>query len=526
MPGFFFYEERAYGRLFRDAGRVAGRVVDLLVSRVLLGNVAARPLVAAAFVLFCFIIAPARASYDPGTGRWSSMSEAMAQCNSQAAYVEAQPNNGTIHWFCEDHPDASPPPGKVSGSVCLAYQTGKCNYNEYYYLGAYVPVNPCTSSNVPSGSGQFPGRILAGYSWCKSGVQDPNPGGGTVSCSMSFAPSGPPTRNQWGSWSTPGTLSASGSTCDGTGGGGHNNWKNASGQPAGDPIPPSPDVDPPKNPAPKTCGGGSCYDPTNDNFCAVADGVQVCVPGGPARGDNGGANAGTPNGNPPGACSSSASATVCAGSPTAPLPPVANVPDPPTQVVSNDTYTQANPVTGSPIVVHTTTYNSGNASSAASGPSSGQQSGDSGPASSSSSPSPGSASGGGDCGSPPVCSGDAPTCMVVTQSWLQRCGTSKSDADGDGMPDWVTKGLDGVGPPVADTPVGSVVKTETTNSSVIDESGWAGNTCPQLPTLTLLGNEMTFGDQTLFCKWLSVLRGVFLLICAFISARILAGSKS
>jgi hypothetical protein len=175
-------------------------------------------------------------------------------------------------------------------------------------------------------------------------------------------------------------------------------------------------------------------------------------------------------------------------------------------------------------------YGTGNAPT-----SSGQQPGDDGPAPASSSPSPGddkdkgSASGGQDCNTPPVCQGDAPTCMVVSQQWLTRCKPDWYDKDGDGEPDWVGKGMDlpGVGVPDPVDPTSVVSSDDGASVGSIDQSSWAGTTCPQLPDLELFGKSITYGDQAMFCDWLAKLRAVFLLVGAFVAARILAsGGKS
>jgi hypothetical protein len=79
----------------------------------------------------------------------------------------------------------------------------------------------------------------------------------------------------------------------------------------------------------------------------------------------------------------------------------------------------------------------------------------------------------------------------------------------------------------ADVPINSVVSTETATLDGIDSSGWAGNTCPQLPNLSFFDREITYGDQALFCDWLAKLRPIFLLVCGFVAMRILAsGGKS
>ncbi|WP_266182162.1 hypothetical protein [Dyella humicola] len=274
---------------------------------------------------------------------YPSYSEAMAHCQT----VNAQLAQGSA---CVEVP--------ASCYITLFYPDGKTIYNSYSYPCDSVPSNPCTA-NAPGMSGGFAGKITSTMTWCKGGV--PTGKGTTVSCTMTFTPSGVPTSNQWGSWHTAGTLAPSGDTCDGSGGAG-NGWKNPSGQPDPLPVPPSPDSTPPTTPAPKTCGGGSCYDPASDQYCATVGSSQICVPGSQARNSTGG-------------CASSGDSTVCAGSPNAPRPPSGNIPDPAGSLNNTDNYTQANPSTGGNITVPVNTYtNPGGQTST-----SGQKTGDIGP---------------------------------------------------------------------------------------------------------------------------------------------------
>jgi len=267
---------------------------------------------------------------------------------------------------------------------------------------------------------------------------------------------------------------------------------------------------------PKLCGGGSCYDPGTNCFIGVdSTGKEYCVPRPTATGPGGG-------------CASGDTGALCAGNPPPlpPAPPDSPISDPPTEINSTDDYpTTHHPADGSPpINSHITVNNYGAGGSSTT---SGQQPGDMGPAPSTSTGLPGpqkGASGGQTCTSPPVCFGDAPTCMVVDQVWLDRCKPKddKSDLNGNGIPDWIEEQPGGTGDyDVPVTPVNTVVNEETVDVSSINSSGWIGNSCPQLPTVEVFGRSWTM-DQNYFCQFLAVMRGIFLLIGGFISARILA----
>lgn len=125
----------------------------------------------------------------------------------------------------------------------------------------------------------------------------------------------------------------------------------------------------------------------------------------------------------------------------------------------------------------------------------------------------GTASGGADCTSPPSCTGDAPTCMVVQQTWALRCNqpewTKVKDSDGDQYKTPTVNRSD-------------VFKTETIDPSALNQSSWAGNTCPDLGTAQIFGTSWS-PDSTLFCRWLQYIRAVVLLAGAVCSCLILAG---
>lgn len=174
---------------------------------------------------------------------------------------------------------------------------------------------------------------------------------------------------------------------------------------AADPVPP----------LPKVCGGGSCYDPTSQQYCAATESGQVCVSSAAAAS---------------GGCATTGASTLCAGT-IPPLPPKISVPDPATQLVGTDTYRVESGYGSSSQSTGFVTVNNYNTSGAA--PSSGKGSGDTGPDTTpQDSGDKTTASGGGSCTSPPLVEGNAAVAAVAQQVWLARCqgdGGSSNDAD-------------------------------------------------------------------------------------------------
>lgn len=284
-------------------------------------------------------------------------------------------------------------------------------YTDWSFTGPVPPSNPCTS--LPAVSIYLDGKVTNGFTFSQPAT-DPSTGA-RVQCAMTASVNGAPVWNQWSNkWQTFATLTPTGSPADTTG------VKDGSGSPV-------PDVQNPgtysnQSSAPSVCEAGSCYNAASDKYSASSNGSLSFIGGDVARSAAGGCAGG--------------GAVLCAGSPTAPLPTPAQVRDPPTDMVQSDKYTQADPTTGALLPVVVNIYR-GTVSSGT--PTSGQQAGDSGPASASSSPStPSSYSGGGDCNTPPACSGDAAVCGIARQQWLERCDANKrldqvhTDLSGDG----------------------------------------------------------------------------------------------
>lgn len=273
-------------------------------------------------------------------------------------------------------------------------------------------------------------------------------------------------------------------------------------------VPTSPSAYPSApDPAPRVCGGGSCYDPGTGQACAVSGGQQVCVSA--SAGQSGG-------------CASGGGTTVCAGDP-APVPGKSTVSDPQHQITASDTYnSQSTDGSGLQSSSSTTVnvYNGAGSSSSSGATSSDASSGSSGsgssgsPAHSGTAADGGSVSGGGDCATPPICSGDAVGCAVVSQTWNARC-EAQTVADALDPSKLSSSPEDGNSQAVS-------VKTQELggdpDSTGLDDSGWGfANKCPlQAQTITMQGQTVTL-DTTKLCTPLGWF-AIFVLIGAYIVA--------
>lgn len=377
-----------------------------------------------------------------------------------------------------------------------------------WYFDGVIPTSGDVCRAVPQLSNyQQAGKLTSAMVWCKAGVPAPD-GNGTISCTMKWTPAGPPTQNQWGSWHTFGSLTASGDTCDGSGTG-PGAWQQIG--PDGtkstpNPLPSDAPSDPSKAPpANQSCGGGSCYDAANDKFCAVSGGSQVCVSGNQARGGGG--------------CSSVGDATLCAGAPppVPGAPPASPISNPSSEIKASDTWTQADKNTGANQTVTVNTYG---ASGSAVG--SGQKSGDSGPASSSSSPTPGdgtTSSGGGDCNTPPIVQGSGGLSAVAYQTWRTRCDLEgQKGGTGDSVGKLYTPSTDTSQSVVADFQAkvqGAPIAGAVTGFFAV---GGVGGGCPTWSLAATEWNpELTFD---FYCRpeadeMLDMAKVVILILCAY-----------
>jgi hypothetical protein len=370
------------------------------------------------------------------------------------------------------------------------------------------PPPPSTCSNLNAGQGRTyqQGKVLAGFSFPQN-YTDPTTGA-TIQCAMTWTPSGPPTLNNQGQWETPGQFAASGNLANGTG------WKDSSGASVS-PQPPTPTMPAPSVPSPpKICGGGSCYDPGSDNYCATSGGAQFCVSGATAR-------------TPAGGCVSSGDATVCAGSPTAPLPPAppgSSISNPLTQIRSQDNTTQANSVTGTVQTISTVTYGLSSSNVA-----SGQKSSDNGPAPASTSSAPVTASGGGDCNTPPIVNNSPGLAEVALQTWKTRCAIEANNSTGGvvgGLGTLYTPSTDTVSSVVADFQAG--LATTPIGSSVTGffSVGSVGGACPvwTVPANDYLpAQTFDFYCNPALSDLLDLAKYVLLIGCAYAAWRIAMG---
>jgi len=272
----------------------------------------------------------------------------------------------------------------------------------------------------------------------------------------------------------------------------------------------------PKDP-PQVCGGVSCYDPKTGTACGLVNGVQACVQGPPSPAQNGGD------------CATMGDGTLCNGNPP-PKPNAAKVPDPPTWTKGIDQRTFVDPSTGATFNQTTIVY----------GPpgqvaTSGQKTGDMGPApASSSSAKPSSGySDGGDCTQPPVCTGDAVMCGVARETWRNRCSAKQSadqahkDLTGDGPPqDFDSlKTKYGQGDVWTDTPgQGDGGVGDAANQGNYDQSGFGySRQCPLKDLTVNAGRAGTFvvklADLCLVGDWVRGLIIAMALYAAFCITR-------
>lgn len=462
------------------------------------------------------------------SGYYSTDLEAKAAC--QAAWDEFRATGGSASYQNCSRFSAGTGPYPSSTLNYYVFQgvlPGSAGYSVLggpFYVGASPPdPEPCDVSKVPSGKMSQSGKILDGYSICANAFPD-STGAVPYQCTLTVTPLAPPTMNPWGKWSTYAQLTPTGAKCDpSTFGGGQSGYENGQGGPVV-PAPPAPTVPsqgetPP--PPPKTCGGGSCYDPAKDQYCAVsASGSQVCIPGDQARGN------GT---TPTGTCTSSGDSSVCGGTPDAPLPPSDVNPDPSGSLTNRDNYTHANPSTGSNVNVVVTTYTNPGATPTTSG----QGTGDRGPASSSSTGGPECTAGAlchdayatAPCGADPVVQGDPLLGAAVTELHRIRCATGDplKASDFDGMDrslgdqsaspnDVFAENSDGDGDIL----------------SGLDSSGFlgGGRSCPGLAPVMLEGKDL-FGDASAaLCKTGSMLGGLILAIGYALAAIIIYRGKA
>lgn len=439
----------------------------------------ARGLVASlAFVLCVFLVAS-----DAHACSGMTQDQAMAACQqaladqhaSDPSVVKCQVDGNTVHLYIfgnvaggwQFDPTCTPPPPVPCASAAPISGT------------IYVP----DGSPPPSG-------VKGGCTYYLSNGDCASNGTGQSACK--------------GTWTATGSSAATGvSDTNGFG-------TDASGNPSAQP---------------KLCGANSCMDPNTGNICASTGSGSVCVAGPP--GWTGGAST-SPYA---GSCASGGGGSVCAGSPP-PSPvgaPGSPISDPATQIKGSDQY-QVGAVTGtSPSSQNTTngmltvnTYGT-----PGSNMSSGKTTGDNGPAPSSSTAGDGgSASGGSDCNSPPVCSGDAVNCGILREQWYSMCSAKAGT-------DQIHKDLAGDGtqqPPTGGTHTGSDVTgstIDTGDTSGLNSTGlgW-GTSCPFNDLTVSIGETTASISFQPVCDYGPYMRGFVLLLAAITSAGILGGFRA
>lgn len=158
----------------------------------------------------------------------------------------------------------------------------------------------------------------------------------------------------------------------------------------------------------------------------------------------------------------------------------------------------------------------------------------------------GSATGGGDCDTPPVTTGDPVVGMVARQAWETRCAVDKTNAvtttgsitdcsapftvegntanaiklrsmrksncplEGEAAPAEASYLGDGTGEPSAS----DVMSTRTWGADGFDQSGFGwGQACPALPTIEFRGTTINLDPNGTFCDWMT-LGGFFVVLMA------------
>ncbi|MNI24860.1 hypothetical protein D3C73_784940 [compost metagenome] len=106
-------------------------------------------------------------------------------------------------------------------------------------------------------------------------------------------------------------------------------------------------------------------------------------------------------------------------------------------------------------------------------------------------------------------------------------GPSSTDKNGNGVPD----ALEGVGevsgPGDGNADVASVKKWGIgVSTNMIDTSDmFGGGSCPQPPSFSIMGTEVSGADFPYFCQLAALMRGLILIFAAYAALRILMGGN-
>lgn len=469
------------------------------------------------FVVCVFVAFASLVCYVPRANASSNPSydSAMASCTQEGDFNVANPSTGVESYTCT-----------VSGQYVylMDHYTNSTQPDMYWLFTGSPPASPTACATLPTVHLYMDNKLLSGTTFSEN-AQDPS-NGSWIACTMKFTPTGAPVWNPYSQvWQTYGTAAPTGNPSSATDLGssaGAADWADGSGAPLS-PQPPATSTAPVDNPSPPSvCGGGSCYDPATDQYCATSGGAQYCVPGASAR-------------TPAGGCGSGSAAVICAGSPTAPPPPATGtspVSDPATQITSSDKFMQADATTGvaGTVVVNNFaapgTSTSSGQKSTDSGPAAGGQSNGTDPAHASSAGGNGTLSGGTDCSTPPVCTGDSVLCGVAKTQWATTCQVHK-DLAGTGTPPASSSSSSNPAALWGDgTSTGNAV-ADSANQGQYDSTGFGyGADCP-LQDLTVslpFGSfAVPFSEGCVIGQWI---RGVVLAFAMLAAAKITAGANA
>ncbi len=231
-----------------------------------------------------------------------------------------------------------------------------------------------------------------------------------------------------------------------------------------------------------------------------------------------------------------------------------------TSTVTNNTTNSTQNITT--VVQNYQTQNGTSAGGGAPGTDTGQNADGSGSGSGSGEGNGNGASGGTNCETPPIVTGDAALGMVATQTWATRCATEagnaakvtgniedcaqaftvegtnanavklramraqlcKGDANGDGRPDWTdTDGTEkGDGDEAHDAEPGLL--GITLGADLLDTSGFLGTgQCPSFGTIDLVFAQVNIDSLPYFCDLLPIARAALIMLGLFIGMRMLFG---
>lgn len=150
---------------------------------------------------------------------------------------------------------------------------------------------------------------------------------------------------------------------------------------------------------------------------------------------------------------------------------------------------------------------------------------------------------GGTCSTPPICTGEKCDSMeysgllfqwrsaCAAEKLLAKSGDSTGGSSGDANSNGVADVLEGKGavnaPGDGKADVAGVKKWGINlSTSVLDTSDMlGGGSCPQPPTIVIMGKSVSGADVPYFCQLAAILRGLILFFGAYMALRILMGGS-